>query len=91
MLSVQVRVLRRPCNDLVQVEGLPPNSREISRAVELFQRHQLHAQIYNGYHLVHQAVPGAPSRTLPATLFHAAHFVLTCILQVLLNNPTDGS
>ncbi len=59
----------------------------MSKALESFQRHYSKAQIYCGYQLIHQAATGAPHNAVPSTLFHAAHFVLTRLLQVITEHP----
>ncbi len=56
-----------------------------------FSEHYSLAQIYSAYHLVHAAAAnGSCSAALPASLFHASHFLFTRLLQRGADQPPPG-
>lgn len=55
---------------------------DIARLLGSFREQYSLAQVYNAYHLVHEAAGVPFSTAAPATLFHASHFLLARIMQV---------
>jgi hypothetical protein len=61
------------------------SSKDAKRALASFRQQMSCSQIYAAYHVVHCSMDVAEppaDNIVPATLFHAAHFVVTSLLKV---------